>query len=554
MKPPPKLKATHNIVQSAKWLNATNIILVTLAILPMIGVLWKAMGDASDVWPHLLSYVLPQSTSTTLILLVGVAFFAVVFGSTTSWLTSQYNFPFKSIYKWALVMPLAIPTYISAYTYGEFLDFTGPVQTFYRELTGYKSARDYWFPDIRSTTGAVFLMSLVLYPYVYLPARLSFQMQNASLNDVARVLGAGPIKLFLRVALPAARPAIAVGVMLALMEALNDIGAVEYLGVRTLTFSIYDTWLNRSSLAGAAQIALMLLAVVAFLMYVENKMRAQQKYSDGRNKVTNNEPTNLHGVKAALASMWCFLPLFLGFLIPFWQLLKFSFQRLELGLKPELYQAAYNSILVAVITAVVCTVSAFLIVYSYGRVGQTKTIVFKKLAGFGYAVPGTILALGTISVAAFFDNSLDAFMQKYFDIKTGLLISGSIAILVYASTVRFLTIAMGNIETGYSKISSNLSSASRTLGRSEFQTVKEIDLPLLRPAFATAMLLVLVDTMKELSATLLLRPFNFNTLSTYVYELASRGLFEDAAIAALLIVIIGLVPVYLLTKLSLKDG
>lgn len=554
MKPPlkPKLK------QSAHWLNVTNIILVTLAILPLLGVLWKAMGDTNDVWPHLLSYVLPQSTATTLYLLIGVSILAVIFGSTTAWLTSQYNFPFKNIYKWALVMPLAIPTYISAYTYGEFLDFTGPIQTFYRELTGYKSARDYWFPDIRSTTGAVFLMSLVLYPYVYLPARLSFQMQNASLNDVARVLGAGPIKLFLRVALPAARPAIAVGVMLALMEALNDIGAVEYLGVRTLTFSIYDTWLNRSSLAGAAQIALMLLAFVAFLMYVENKMRAQQKYSDSRNKVTNNEAINLHGYKAALASLWCLLPLFLGFLIPFWQLLKFTFQRLELGLKPELYQAAYNSILVAVITALVCTVSAFLIVYTYWRIGshedQPKTIIFKKLAGFGYAVPGTILALGTISVAALFDNSLDALMQKYAGIKTGLLISGSVAILVYACTVRFLTIAMGNIETGYSKISSNLAFASRTLGRSEFQSVKEIDLPLLRPAFATAMLLVLVDTMKELSATLLLRPFGFNTLSTYVYELASRALFEDAAIAALLIVMIGLLPVYLLTKFSLNDN
>lgn len=553
MKSPLTSNANQNARQSAKWLNTFNLIIVSLAILPMIGVVWKAMGDASDVWPHLFAYVLPQSTSTTLILLIGVAFLAVVFGSTTSWLTSQYNFPFKNTYKWALVMPLAIPTYISAYTYGEFLDFTGPVQTFYRDLTGYTSAREYWFPDIRSTTGAVFLMSLVLYPYVYLPARLSFQMQNASLNDVARVLGAGPVKIFFRVALPAARPAIAVGVMLALMEALNDIGAVEYLGVRTLTFSIYDTWLNRSSLAGAAQIALMLLVVVAFLMYVENKMRAQQKYSDPRNKVTNNEPTNLRGLKAALASLWCFIPLLLGFLVPFWQLLKFSFQRLELGLKPELYQAAANSVLVAILTAIVCTCSAFLIVYAYGRVGQSKQVILKKLAGFGYAVPGTILALGTIAVVALFDNSLDAFMQKTFGIKTGLLFSGSVVILVYASSVRFLTIAMGNIETGYSKISSNLSSASRTLGRTEFQSVKEIDLPLLRPAFATAMLLVLVDTMKELSATLLLRPFNFNTLSTYVYELASRALFEDAAIAALMIVIIGLVPVYLLTKLSLSE-
>lgn len=549
-----KRQVTQKVAQSAKWLNVSNMILVSLAILPMIGVVWKAFGDASDVWPHLISFVLPQSALTTLILLFGVAFLVVVFGSTTAWLTSQYNFPFKNFYKWALVMPLAIPTYISAYTYGEFLDFTGPVQTFYRELTGFTSARDYWFPDIRSTSGAVFLMSLVLYPYVYLPARLSFQMQNASLNDVARVLGANPIKLFLRVALPAARPAIVVGVTLALMEALNDIGAVEYLGVRTLTFSIYDTWLNRSSLAGAAQIALVLLVVVAFLMYVENKMRAQQRYSDSKNKITNNEPTDLYGFNAAFASLWCMLPLFLGFIIPFWQLLKFSFQRLELALKPELYQAATNSMLVAIITAIVCTSSAFLIVYTYRRAGQTKLAIIKKLAGFGYAVPGTILALGTISVVALFDNSLDAFMQKTFGIKTGLLFSGSIVILVYASSVRFLTIAMGNIETGYSKISSNLASASRTLGRTEYQTVKEIDLPLLRPAFATAMLLVLVDTMKELSATLLLRPFNFNTLSTYVYELASRALFEDAAIAALLIVIIGLVPVFLLTKLSLTDN
>lgn len=543
-----------NVTLSTKWLNATNLFLALLAILPMVGVMWKAFGDASDVWPHLIYFVLPQSALTTLLLLLGVAILVIVFGSTTAWLTTQYNFPFKNAYKWALVMPLAIPTYISAYAYGEFFDFTGPVQTFYRELTGYSSARDYWFPDIRSTTGAIFLMSLVLYPYVYLPARLSFQMQNASLIDVGRVLGAGPIRLFLRVALPAARPAIAIGVMLALMEALNDIGAVEYLGVRTLTFSIYDTWLNRSSLAGAAQIALILLLVVVLLMHVENRMRAQQRYSDSRNKVTNNEPTNLQGYKAALASIWCFLPLFFGFLIPFGQMLEFAFQRLEQGLKPELYQAAFNSILVAILTAVVCTSAAFLLVYTAKRSGGATQTIIKKIAGFGYAVPGTILALGTLAVVALFDNSLDSFMQKMFGIKTGLLFSGSIVILIYASSVRFLTIAMGNIETGYSKISSNLGSASRTLGRSEFQTIKEIDLPLLRPAFGTAILLVLVDTMKELSATLLLRPFNFNTLSTYVYELASRALFEDAAIASLLIVIIGLVPVYLLTKLSLNEN
>ncbi|MFK7901453.1 MAG: ABC transporter permease [Nitratireductor sp.] len=537
---------------SSKWLNAIIILLVLLAILPVIGIAWKATGDSKDVWPHLIQFVLPSSALTTLALLVGVGMLVLLFGSTTAWLVSRYDFAFKKTYSWALVLPLAMPTYLSAYAYVEFLDFTGPIQTFIRSLGGFTSARDYWFPDIRSTTGAVFLISLVLYPYVYLPTRLSFKMQNNALLDVGRILGAGPIKLFLKVALPAARPALVVGLLLALMETLNDIGAVEYLGVRTLTFSIYDTWLNRSSLAGASQIALILLAIIVLFLHIEKRMRARQNYSDTRGKIINNEPIKLHGLKSGLASLWCFLPILLGFIIPVLQMLEFAFAPYADALNPDFYAAAYNSVLVAICTALVCTFCAFILVYSVRRTSSKKLASLQRAASFGYAVPGTILALGLLAIIAQFDNFLDGLLQNWFNIKMGLLFSGSIFILIYAGSVRFLTIAIGSIESGYSKISSNLSYASRTLGRSEWQSLKEIDLALLRPAFGMAILLVCVDSMKELSATLLLRPFNFNTLSTYVYELASRALFEEAAIASLLIVIIGLVPVYLLTKVSIS--
>jgi len=530
--------------------NLAVIVISLLAVLPVGALLWKATGDTSGIWQHLLQNVLPQSAGVTAILLVGVGISVFLTGSITAWLVNRYDFPLRGFVRWGLVLPLAIPTYLAAYTYTEFLDFTGPVQTLVRAAGGFQSARDYWFPDIRSTTGAILLLGVVLFPYVYLPASLSFGMQGRSMIDVARVLGAGPFKLFWRVAVPAARPAITVGVMLAMMETLNDIGAVEHLGVRTLTFSVFDTWLNRSSLAGAAQISLMLLLVVALLVHVERRMRRERAFSDSRHKPEMEAPIRLRGIRAYVASAICLAPIIFGFVIPAGQMIAFVQTDPGQILQSGLGQAAWHSVMVAASTALVCVITGFVIVYGRRRSPGSLFTIAGRFTGFGYAVPGTILAIGVLTACSGFDNSLDSFMRNSFGISTGLLISGSIAVLVYASSIRFLAIAAGNIEAGYEKISHNLAAAARTLGRTEMKVLKEIDLPLLKRAFGTAALIVTVDTMKELSATLMLRPFNFNTLATYVYERASRAVFEEAAFAALLIVLIGLVPVYMLTRFS----
>ena len=527
--------------------------LVLLVSMPLLALVWQALGDSKGVWPHLISNVLPNSAWITLLLLTGVGVGTLIIGSGTAWLVSRYRFPMRDLLQWALILPLAVPTYISAYTWGEFADFTGPLQSGLRALFGYTSSRDYWFPDIRSTGGAVFLLSLVLFPYVYLPARLAFTQQTASLLDVARVLGAGPWRLFTRVALPAVRPALAIGVILALMETLNDIGAVEYLGVRTLTFSVFDTWLNRSSLAGAAQLSLALLAIIGVLIILEKRLRSGQKYHSVRHQGKPAELIAIQGGKALLASVACWLPVLLGFGIPFFQMIRFTLRRPEQIFDQALISAAINSVEVALLVSACCLIAGFVLVYAKRRSARDFFKTATQLAGLGYAVPGTILAIGVLTMMTGFDTYLSRTTQALFGFKTGLLFSGSIAIIVFACTVRFLTIAMGNIEAGYERISPNMTMAARTLGRNEIAALREIELPLMTRTIGIAGLLVFVETMKELSATIMLRPFNFDTLATHVYSRASRALFEDASFAALLIVLFGLIPVYVLTRVIISE-
>jgi len=530
------------------------VALITLfAILPIGGLIWQASGNSDGVWSHLAAYVLPQSAWITLTVLAGVGAGTLCIGSTTAWLVSRYQFPFRRALQWALVLPLAIPTYIAAYTWVEFADYTGPLQEWTRYLGGYASARDYWFPDIRSTGGAIFLISLVLFPYVYLPARLAFSMQNQSLLDVARVLGSGPWQLFVKVGLRTARPALAIGVILALMETLNDIGAVEYLGVRTLTYSVFDTWLNRSSLAGAAQLSLALLLFILFFVVIERRLRAQHSYSGRTHAHHGQELIRLSGSQAYLAFLWCLVPVLLGFGIPVLQLVKFTVDQPSQVFDPVLYLAAGNSLKVALGAAVICVGAGFALVYAARRGGEAFFKSAMGISSVGYAVPGTILAIGVLTSLAGFDNFVSSRMEAWFGVRSGLLLSGTILIVIYACSVRFLAIAIGNIEAGYGRISVNMVAAARTLGRSEGQALREIELPLMAKTLGIAGLLVLVESMKELSATLLLRPFNFNTLATYVYERATRAVFEEAAFASLAIVAAGLVPVYILTRVIISE-
>lgn len=534
------------------WIIFAGIILIG-SMLPMLALILQAFGSSEGVWPHLIANVLPRSVSVTIWLLVGVGIGTFVIGAGTAWLISRYNFPFRRLLQWALILPLSIPTYISAYTWVEFADYTGPLQEGLRTIGGYETSRDYWFPDVRSLPGAVMLFSLVLFPYVYLPARLSFSQQSRHLFDVARLLGAGPWRLYFRVALPAARPAIAVGIILALMETLNDIGAVEYLGIRTLTFSIFDTWLNRSSLAGASQLALLLMIVVLGLTLIERQMRKRQSYHDTKHSTQSGDLIAMRGAKSWLATVACALPLLLGFFVPVVQLLQFVFHRPYQLDDPALYQAAANSIEMAFATAMICVIAGFALVFS-NRLSRNNFLkLSSRLAVFGYAVPGTILAIGVLVAMTSFDNWLSELLFNSLGYKTGLLISGSMAIVVFACSVRFLAVAVGNIEAGYAKLSPNLLAASRTLGHSQNSSLIKVELPLISKSMAIAGVLVFVETMKELSATIMLRPFNFDTLSTYVYSRATRAVFEDASMAALLIVLIGLIPVYVLTRVIISE-
>ncbi len=526
-------------------------LLLGLVALPFLALIWIAINASFDGWPHLLAYVLPHSAWQTFVLLSFVTLGTTLVGAGTAWLTTLCQFPGRRVFAWALVLPLAVPTYIAAYTHVEFFDFSGPLQTMVRTIGGFSTAREYWFPDIRSLGGAGLIFSAVLYPYVYLTCRLVFSMQGASVLDVARSLGARPVRQFWEIGLPMARPALAAGVALALMETLNDIGAVEILGVKTLSYAIFETWLNRDSLAGAVQLALLTLLLVAALIWIERVARRKRSYASS----TRDKPPSLlqlNPFKQTLCILACLLPLIAGLGIPLFVLGTYALRRLDGLLDPALYSAATNSILIAFLTASLATLIAYGVL-QYGRINKQASIsTIGRIASLGYAVPGTVLAVGLLVSLAGFDNWLDGIMRTQFGVSTGLLFSGSIIIVVYACTLRFLAIAYGTIETGFSKVSPHIDMAARALGRSPLQTAWQVHRPIMGRALGTAFLLVFVDTMKELSATLLLRPFDFETLATFIYDRASQSALEEAAIAALLIILIGLIPVIFLSRLNVK--
>jgi iron(III) transport system permease protein len=530
------------------------LVLCALIAMPIAALLVLATGNSGNIWQHLVVSVLPSILRTTLLLMVGVGLSAAIVGAGTAWLVSRYQFFGRGYLQWALVLPLAVPTYISAYCFVELLDFTGPVQRTLRAAGGYQTIGDYWFPDIRSLPGAIFIMAAVLYPYVYLTSRVLFEMQAPGVLDMSRLLGAGPWRSFFAVALPIARPAIAAGSMLVVLEALNDIGAVEMLGVRTLTFAIFDTWLNRSSLAGAAQISCMTLAIVAALVLLERWTRGQRRFAT---KAPANSRMSLVAVSpgvSLLMFLCCAVPVAIGFAAPVGVLAGYALRRIDQILDPGLAEAALNSVLVSVLTAVSAVCIAIVLAVAARRRRNRATSIAAQVAVLGYVVPGSVLAIGTLYAFTTFDNSIDALSRSLFNYSTGLLLSGTVAIVVYGCTVRFLAIAFGTIDAGLAGISGHFVMAARTLGRTANEAFVSVELPLMRRAFAVAGLLVFVDTMKELSATVLLRPFGFSTLATFVYERASRALFEDAAVAALVIVAIGMVPVLLLNRLRTEGG
>lgn len=530
------------------WLLLAMLLFFVLA--PIVSLIILALGDAGDVWPHLVRTVLPRAVVTTAQMMLGVGILTVLIGVSTAWLVTMCRFPGRRFFQWALLVPLAIPTYIVAYTSVELLDYTGPAQSVIRWLFGFTSARDYWFPEIRSLGGAILVMSLVLYPYVYLTTRATFMLQSACSLDVSRTLGAGPMRLFFTVALPLARPAIVVGATLAMMECLNDIGAVEFFGVKTLTFSVYDTWLNRSSLAGAAQISSVMLVVVLLLLWLERHGRRNQRYHVTTRRYQALPSYWLQGWRSWAAIITCSLPILLGFVLPTMVLLRSSFYHWEDNLSAEFVQACFNSLGLALAAALLTASIGTALAYLARIQDKGYVTAITRLSSIGYAVPGTVLAVGILIPVAMLDNWIASSLKSWFGIAAGLILLSSGVAMLYAYCVRFMAMSYGAGETGLQRISTNMEAAARTLGRTPFQTLVSIDLPLIRPALVSGALLVFVDVMKELPATILLRPFNFDTLATLVYGQASLEAFEKGSLAALAIVAVGIVPVILLSRTS----
>ncbi|MEZ0213444.1 MAG: ABC transporter permease [Xanthobacteraceae bacterium] len=531
-------------------LRAGACVVAGAVLAPIAALVWIAAEPSGDLWPHLAANVLPQALRDTALLLAGVGLIVAVLGTGTAWLVATCRFPGQSMFEWALLLPLAVPTYIQAYVYLDALHPLGPIPTALRALLGLARPRDLPLPDVRSLTGCIVLLGFVLYPYVYLTARSSFLVQTAPALDAARTLGLGPLRTFLRVALPLARPAIVVGLTLALMEAANDIGASEFLGVQTLTVSIYSTWLNRSSLPGAAQIALFMLLLVLGLTALERWGRRHVRVANVGARTRPPVRSALHGWRAALAFLACLVPVTGGFLLPAGHLAYTAFQRWRFaGLSDTIVTEALATLRFAA-GGTMLALALGLIVTMAVRSGALANTLALRLASLGYAVPGTVLAVGLLVPLAGFDNALDQAARAVFDVSTGLLISGSGAALLIAYALRFLAIPVGGLEAGYGRISPTLDMAARSLGQTPGGVLRRVHLPLLRPALGAAALLVFVDAMKELPATLMLRPLNFETLATHIYGEAARGTYEDAAVAALLIVAVGLLPVILLARFS----
>ena len=523
------------------------LLLCLLLSVPVLTILTSITSSSDGVWQHLYDTVLGDYVTHSLTLLVGVGLAVLVLGIGPAWLVTMTRFPGSRILEWALVLPLAMPAYIIAYTYTGMLDIGGPLQVWIRETFDVRFG-DYWFPNVRSLAGAVAMLSLVLYPYVYLLSRTAFLEQSVCVLEVSRTLGASPWQAFTRVAMPLARPAIIAGLSLVLMETLADYGTVQYFGVSAFTTGIFRTWFGLGSLTAAAQLAAVLLIFILFLVMTENWSRQKARYHHTSNKYSRLPQIPLTGWKRVAAMIYCFLPVLLGFLIPFIQLSLWAMDTWHLVDKDSFFTLFMNSLELASITAIIALLLGVFITYSK-RLRPTlplRSIV--RVMGLGYAIPGTVIAVGVLIPFAWFDNTLDAWMREHFDIATGLLLSGTLIAVVFAYLVRFLPVALNTLDAGLGKIKPTMDDVGRSMGLNPLQILRRVHVPLLQGSLLTASLLVFVDVLKELPATLILRPFNFNTLAIRTYELANQERLAEASSSALMIVLAGIIPVIILSK------
>lgn len=525
-------------------------VLVLVVGLPILWLTWAALSSAFSGSNGLSAAMLPVALRETGLLMLWVGAITACAGFFAAWLVTRYEFPGRRIFEWALILPLAVPTYLGAYAYVEFLGFTGPVQSALRGLIGATTLKDYWFPDIRTDTGAAIVLSAVLYPYVYLACRSFFLMQSSSIDGAARILGAsGPRTLF-TVTLPLSRPAIVVGVTLAMMEVVNDLGAVQYFGINSFTAVIYSTWINRSDFGGAAQLAVMIVLVIGLLILAEQRARQARVYQVHRDTRVAPVRIELGRGAAAVASLFCAALLALGFGIPAGQLAALairSYQPASVALMAGPGLATLGLALAGAALVVAIGLFATKLAGPHAPAPARGAI---RLATLGYAIPGTVLALGLLQplgAADLWFNRLTMWIANW---RPGLVLSGSIAALLYVYAIRFLAVSHSTLDAAVRRRGDSMLDAGRVLGARGLGLLFRVDLPTLTPALLSAATLVFVEIVKELPATLLLRPIGVETLSTLVYARANAGLFADAALPALAIVVVGLVPVILMTRLG----
>ncbi|MGB3384264.1 MAG: iron ABC transporter permease [Marinomonas sp.] len=528
------------------WLKWAAIGIALLLALPVLVVVANVFTGSGGVWTHLWNTVLADYVSNSLLLMIGVAVGVLCIGVPVAWLTSVCRFPGASVLGWALLLPLAMPAYIIAYTYTGLLDFAGPVQGAIRALSGLGYG-EYWFFEIRSLGGAVIMLSLVLYPYVYLMSRAAFLEQSANTLEVSRTLGYSNVSAFFRLALPLARPAIIAGLTLAMMEVLADYGTVQYFGVATFTTGIMRTFYGFGDLAGASQLAGILLLFVCVLIFTERYSRRKLRYhASGLRKASQRELV-LSGWRGVAACVFCCLPVLFGFLLPAGVLLYWSVFEAE-PLTWDFLLLAWHSFYLAFLAALIVVALALVLSYALRLHPSRSVSTSVASAGVGYALPGTIIAIGVIVPLAWLDHRLINLVKDVSGDKIGLVFSGTIIALLFAYAVRFMAVSLGAVQSGLGKIKPSMDMAGRSLGLTPLQVLKRVHFPLLKGSVLTALLIVFVDVLKELPATLILRPFNFNTLAVRAFELASDELLVDAAPASIMIVLVGLIPVVLLNR------
>jgi iron(III) transport system permease protein len=523
-------------------------VIAALALMPIVSVVWLALNPTENIWPHLMATTLPRYLGNTVFLMLSVGVMTAVVGTVTAWMVTMYRFPGARVLEYALLLPLAVPAYVGAYALVDLLDYSGPVQVALRDTFGWADARGYWFPRVRSRGFAAVVLAAALYPYVYLLARAAFREQSGASYEVGRALGVGPWGLFFRVGLPLARPAIAIGAALAMMETVNDYGVVSYFAVQTLTTGIFSVWLSAGNAGGAAQLAMVILGLILLLVALERFSRRRQRVHQSARNTRPVAQVALGGWKGWAATLVCALPFAAGFVVPVAVIGHHALGAPQMWLAPGLGRALMNTLVVGGSAAVLTVAAALFLVYGVRLTGRASLRLMLPLTTIGYAAPGAVLAVGILIPLAVVDHRLADAILWLTGRDPGLLLTGSAFAIIFAYCVRFFAIAQGAADAAFGRISPSLPMAARSLGRGKAGTLRSVYLPLMRGSVGTALLIVFVDCVKELPATLLLRPFNYNTLATRVHEKAHVEALTEAAPAAVLVILVGLAAVGLLAR------